>query len=319
MALETYDSIFQQFPSVSPVEWKAIIIKDLKGASFDNLIYHSKEGIEILPFYTKEDNKKFQLKIPDKLTNAWGIAEKIIVDEIELANQQALLALEMGSNLLYFDLQNIHRNASDINKLLKNIVTDAITIQFENYLVEDKQHLNKIIINSCPGVVVIPELETISDELTFALVNGIQNKSEILWFHFSVRQNYFFEIAKLRAFRWLWKQVADLKNISSDIFINCNTSVNNFPDVEDYSNILRNTTSAMSAILGGCDSLFIHSHDVKTGNTSFGKRIGINIHHILQYESYFNEINDATKGAYYIEYLTYQLAKKSWDKFIVNK
>ena len=62
MSLDSYESIFQQFPSVSAEEWRNKIIKDLKGESFDKLIWHTKEDIEVLPFYTKEDNEKYGFK-----------------------------------------------------------------------------------------------------------------------------------------------------------------------------------------------------------------------------------------------------------------
>ena len=82
MPLDTYESIFQQFPTVSADEWKNKIIKDLKGEAFDKLIWHTKEDIEVLPFYTKEDNLNYQLNIPEKQTNGWQIKERIFVGEI---------------------------------------------------------------------------------------------------------------------------------------------------------------------------------------------------------------------------------------------
>ena len=66
----------------------------------------------------------------------------------------------------------------------------------------------------------------------------------------------------------------------------------------------------MSAILGGCDALIIHPHE----NSNLGRRIARNIHHLLYYESNFKQIPDVIKGTYYIEYLTYQLAKKTWEQ-----
>ena len=98
MPMEPYESIFQQFPPATPDEWKDKIIQELKGEPFQKLIQHTKEGIEILPFYTKEDNQKYQLDIPAKNTKGWLITEKIQVNEIETSNQLALEALKMGAN-----------------------------------------------------------------------------------------------------------------------------------------------------------------------------------------------------------------------------
>lgn len=319
MPLDTYESIFHQFAETTSEDWKNKIIKDLKGEAFDKLIWHTKEGIEVLPFYTKDDNIKYQLTIPAKQTASWIITEKIIVDNFEEANKQALSALEYGAERIVFDLLHKIPDKGEVEMLLKGILLDVAPVYFENYKEENKTLLESFAKMSCVQIIKIQQQTTITDELVEALQQALRNQTFDLHVHFYIGQNYFFEIAKLRAFRWLWKQVCDLKNQPYHIFIQCETSVNNFSKEYEYSNILRNTTSAMSAVLGGCDSLIINSHDVEIKNTEFGKRIARNINHILQHESYFNDSevsgNDAAKGSYYIEYLTWQLCKKSWEKF----
>lgn len=315
MSLDTFDSIFQQFPATTPEDWKNKIIKDLKGDAFEKLIWHSKEGIEVLPFYTKEDNQKYQLNIPEKPTNSWLISERIIVDNVLLANKDALSALQGGATAIQFDLQHQSFTKEEIESIVKYILLDVAPVTFQNYVEGNKIVLESVVENACPNVIKIPSLNSITDELVFALENGSQQDFSNIQFHFYCTQNYFFEIAKLRAFRWLWKQVCDLKQQPFSIFIQSETSLLKRNEADEYTNMLRNTTEAMSAILGGCDSLMINSHDIINVNSDFGKRIARNIHHILLYESYFAEIQDAAKGAYYIEYLTYQLAKKTWEKF----
>lgn len=315
MSLDTFDSIFQQFPVTTPEGWKNKIIKDLKGDEFEKLIWHSKEDIEVLPFYTKEDHQKYQLNIPEKQTKHWLITERIIVDSILAANKNALFALQSGATAIQFDLKHQSFTKEEIELLLKDILLDIAPVIFENYTPENKIILESIVKNACPNVIKIPPLNSITDELVFVLENGSQQDFSNIQFQFYCTQNYFFEIAKLRAFRWLWKQVCDLKQQPFSIFIQSETSLQKRNETDEYTNMLRNTTEAMSAVLGGCDSLIINSHDVTKENTDFGKRIARNIHHILQHESYFTEIQDAAKGAYYIEYLTYQLCKKSWEMF----
>jgi len=314
MSLDTFDSIFQQFPATTPEDWKNKIIKDLKGDEFEKLIWHSKEDIEVLPFYTKEDHQKYQLNIPEKQTKHWLITERIIVDSILAANKNALFALQSGATAIQFDLQHQSFTKEEIELLIKDILLDIAPVIFENYTPENKIILESIVKNACPNIIKIPSLNSITAELVFALENGSQQDFSNIQFQFYCTQNYFFEIAKLRAFRWLWKQVCDLKQQPFSIFIQSETSLQKRNETDEYTNMLRNTTEAMSAILGGCDSLMINSHDVTKENTDFGKRIARNIHHILQHESYFTEIQDAAKGAYYIEYLTFQLCKKSWEK-----
>ena len=325
MSLASYESIFEQFSATSAEEWKNKIIKDLKGDKFDKLIWHSKEDIEVLPFYTKEDNQKYRLNIPEKQTYNWLITERIIVDEISSANRKALFSLQCGANAIVFDLLNKSFTTEEIELLTKDILVDIAPITFENYSSESKNILEKLVKNSCTETIKIPQSNSIVDELVYAL-NEANNTNEFprqfpacrqTW-HFFITQNYFFEIAKLRAFRWLFKQVCDLQSKPFSVFVQCETGLQKRNEADEYTNMLRNTTEAMSAILGGCDSLIINSHDIANDHTDFGKRIARNINHILQHESYFSEIKDAAKGSYYIEYLTHQLAKKAWEKFSLS-
>ena len=314
MSLDAFDTIFQQFPPTSSLEWKNKIIKDLKGDEFEKLIWHSKENIDVLPFYTKEDNEKYQLNIPKKQSDTYLITERIVVNDIVSANQEALFSLQGGANSIVFDLQNKPFTKEAIILLLKDILIDIVVISFENYVTENKSILEDLVKNSCTVIIEISLSDSITDELVFALQHAENNTH----FKFFITQNYFFEIAKLRAFRWLYKQFCELNDQSFSVFIQCETGLQKRNETDEYTNMLRNTTEAMSAILGGCDSLIVNSHDIANDNTDFGKRIARNIHHILEHESYFSEIKDAAKGSYSIEYLTYQLAMKAWEKFRIS-
>lgn len=315
MPAESYDSIFEQFPPVSAEIWKEKIIRDLKGDAFDKLIWHSKEGIDVLPFYSKEDNEKYQLQIPPKSPEGWQITERIVVDDIIEANGKALHALNYGATAIIFNLKRTFLESSEIKSLTNGILKDIAPVYFEDYLQDNKSVLEHEIPDSCAPVILIPQQETIISELVYALQKGVEGDININRFHFYTGQNYFFEIARLRAFRWLWKQVCLLKNEPYQLTVLCETAIQSGDGRNEYSNILRNTTAAMSAVLGGSDAVIINSHDVQNGNTDFGKRIARNIHHILQQEAYFAEIEDAVKGSYYIEYITYMLAQKAWEQF----
>jgi methylmalonyl-CoA mutase len=78
------------------------------------------------------------------------------------------------------------------------------------------------------------------------------------------------------------------------------------------TNMLRATTEAMSAIIGGADALVLHAYNSTFENEeSFGKRIARNISTILKEESYLDKVNDSSAGSYYIEHLTFELAQKA--------
>jgi methylmalonyl-CoA mutase len=153
MSLDSYESIYQQFSSVSAEEWKEKIIKDLRGDAFDKLIWHTKEDIEVLPFYTKEDNLNYQLQIPEKQTKGWQITERIIVDDVLTANKEALHALENGATALVFDLQQMPFSPAEIEGLIKNILVDIAPVTFNNYSSEMKLILESIVKDSCPEII----------------------------------------------------------------------------------------------------------------------------------------------------------------------
>ena len=134
-------------------------------------------------------------------------------------------------------------------------------------------------------------------------------------FNFSIGGNYFFEIAKLRAFRHLWQMLNEdyNYNISANIFTE--PSLRN-KSLYDYNgNLLRTTSECMSAILGGTNAMSNVSYDViYHRKNEFGERIARNQLIILREESYLKNA-DFAKGSYYIEQLTYEISEKALALF----
>ena len=135
-------------------------------------------------------------------------------------------------------------------------------------------------------------------------------------FSFSVGSNYFFEIAKLRAFRYLWKLLCDEYNLKIEPHIFVQPGLRN-KTLYDYNvNMLRTTTECMSAILGGASTISNVSYDaIYHKKNEFGERIARNQLILLQEESYFKKATQFADGSYYIEELTKQLAEKGLELF----
>jgi len=140
-------------------------------------------------------------------------------------------------------------------------------------------------------------------------------------FSFGSGSNYFPEIAKLRAARLLWSVVmngykpAVRESIKMDI--HCVTSEWNKTIFDPYVNMLRTQTEAMSAILGGTDSLTVEPFDIVFRQPDeFSERIARNQQLILKEEAYFDKVADPAAGSYYIENLTYLIADNSWKLFL---
>ncbi|WP_157637986.1 methylmalonyl-CoA mutase family protein [Flexithrix dorotheae] len=134
--------------------------------------------------------------------------------------------------------------------------------------------------------------------------------------------NYFFEIAALRALKILIVQIARVYGLDSfqypnvKIHVNTHITVNEETKADPYLNMLSNTNQAMSAIIGGCDSLTVLPHNLGIEQSDdFAERIARNVSNILKEEAYLDKVADPAAGSYYIENLTDQLAEKSWKLF----
>jgi len=131
-------------------------------------------------------------------------------------------------------------------------------------------------------------------------------------FKIALGTNYFFEIAKIRALRLLWKTLASAYNIPTECKIVAFPTKRNKTLYDYNSNMLRTTTESMAAILGGADAICNMPYDAIYHKTNeFAERIARNQLLLLKEESYFDKTTNAADGAYYIESLTQQLAEKS--------
>ncbi len=131
-------------------------------------------------------------------------------------------------------------------------------------------------------------------------------------FKVAVGGNYFFEIAKLRALRLLWRTLANEYGLSADCHILAVPSLRNKTIYAYNTNMLRTTTECMSAILGGADTLSNLPYDaLYHKNNEFGDRLARNQLLLLKLESGFDTKDDPAAGNYYIENLTDQLAEKA--------
>ncbi|HEU4789871.1 MAG TPA: methylmalonyl-CoA mutase subunit beta [Flavobacterium sp.] len=142
--------------------------------------------------------------------------------------------------------------------------------------------------------------------------NRIQDINQPIVFQISVGANYFFEIAKLRAFRILFKSIAKEYNHNLDCHLLVTPTKRN-KTIYDYNvNMLRTTTECMSAILGGADAIANLPYDsLYHKDNEFGDRIARNQLLILKEESYFDKVDNPGDGSYYIESLTNQLSEKA--------
>lgn len=138
-----------------------------------------------------------------------------------------------------------------------------------------------------------------------------------LSFFFAIGMNFFMEIAKLRAARFLWHKIMTefgaQKQSSLMLRTHCQTSGVSLQEQDPYNNVVRTAYEAMSAALGGTQSLHTNALDEAIAlPTEFSARIARNTQLILQEETGITNVVDPLAGSYYIESLTAELAEKAW-------
>lgn len=172
------------------------------------------------------------------------------------------------------------------------------------------------------------------EELAYSLSAGVEYLTRLtemglsindvapnIKFTFGVSANYFMEMAKFRAARWLWAKIVKSYGPSRDevgqMNIHAITSGRNMTLYDPYVNMLRTTTEAMSSVIGGVDSLTVRPFNTVAGNSAdFAERIARNQQLLLKEESYLDKVADPAAGSYYIENLTNLIAGKAWELFL---
>jgi methylmalonyl-CoA mutase len=170
---------------------------------------------------------------------------------------------------------------------------------------------------------------TLVQELAFTLADGreyvraalkkglnVDDFAGRLSFFFAIGMNFFMEAAKLRAARLLWSRIMEefqpMKAESLMLRTHCQTSGVSLQEQDPYNNIVRTAFEAMSAVLGGTQSLHTNSFDEAIAlPTEFSARIARNTQLILQHETGVTKVVDPLAGSYYVENLTNELAEKA--------
>lgn len=390
------DPLFAEFEPASTEKWEDVLTRDLKGADYKKkLAWNSIEGIEVLPFYRKEDLENLphlaegiDINTPSK----WQFCEPIDKADPAEANAAAKQALENGSDALWFrirfdpdegmlggDVSGIRvQDLDDMKTLLDGIdlkttqvvfdsgvgspgvlaliqammdesddIAESFSFLFDPFtyiaghgrLSLPENQLNSVInqmvdspmsdtlaadgafYHNC-GATIIQELGIALSIASEYLANVSEDKREQaakkIWMHLSAGSLYFPEIAKFRAARLLWTRVLDGYNLDSDIPLTVHTSTSmwNKSIADPHNNMLRATTEATSAAVGGANRITIHPYNTTfEASDTFSRRIARNVSHILDEESHLTAVDNPGDGSYYVEVLTDEIAKKAWEFF----
>ncbi|MEO1000184.1 MAG: methylmalonyl-CoA mutase [Pseudomonadota bacterium] len=202
------------------------------------------------------------------------------------------------------------------------IIADII-----EYTAEEMPRFNSI---SISGYHMQEAGATLVQELAFTLADGreyvraalargmdVDRFAGRLSFFFAIGMNFFMEVAKLRAARFLWHRVMSefepKKPQSLMLRTHCQTSGVSLQEQDPWNNVVRTAYEAMAAALGGTQSLHTNSFDEAIAlPTEFSARIARNTQLILQEETGITGVVDPLAGSYYVEALTGELIEKAW-------
>lgn len=230
-------------------------------------------------------------------------------------------------------------NIDPIGAMTRNGAYDEGVMPQIKGLVEQSALLKGFSLVSVNGKIFRDAGASIAQELAFSLAAGAEYLSQLteagldakavapkIKFNLGVGTNYFMEIAKLRAARFLWAKIVEafMPACNSDecacaaiMNIHSENTIWNKTVYDPYVNMLRTQTEAMSAVLGGTDSLTVMPFNaIYEESTPFSERIARNQQILLKEESHFDKISDPAAGSYYIETLTDSLATAAWNLFV---
>lgn len=259
----------QDFPPVATATWEAAIQKDLKGADYEKrLVWRSDEGLAVRPYYRSE--------------NLAGL-------EAQTSSVPGQFPFVRGDGKAWTADQQ------------KKPAADAIRADL--VLEAGASAIQQL------GVAIAAGVERLAKLCDDRPVDIAAREIE---FVFAVGSTYFFEIAKLRAARMLWSQAvaafAPSDLASCRMHLHVRTARLNKSCSDPHTNILRVTTEAMSAAIGGCETLTVEPF-------GFDEHLAIGVQRVLAEESHLNVVADPAGGSYYIEALTDGLARAAWKLF----
>lgn len=339
--LKTTDSLPGEYPFIRGTktnnEWyirQAIVVENVEEANAKAKDVTSK-GITSLGFKVKKD----ELTAADFKTLLDGINVEKTEINIEacprhaVANAKALVEYLTSANLvdvfkgsIKFDpFVRLLKHGVDFTGDIKETAMEILAI------VAPVKNLRVFTVDS---VMLSDAGAYISQELGYALSWGNEWMAQLteagisadeaakrIKFNMGISSNYFMEIAKFRAARWLWAEIVAAYNPECKCACKMNahaqTSEWNMTVYDAHVNLLRSQTEAMSAALAGVDSITVRPFD-KTYQTpdDFSERIARNQQLLLKEECHLDKVVDPSAGSYYVEVLTNSLADVAWKLFL---
>ena len=311
------------FAQITLQDWENLVKKQLKTDDIYSILSKENlEGISVKPYYEKSSESLKNLPKVEESTHL-------------VAKYQEGLEEDVFAFLLDENVENLSEKTIFINNraLAEQIKTDesnryfSLIDVFENNQINQK--LGKELLskgfekNICVDASLYQNAgASISQQLSFALgkakdlaeIFGSEILSKLV-FKFAIGSNYFFEIAKIRAFKQLFNQLSKEFSLDEIPYIFAETSHRNKAKNDEENNLIRSTLEIAAAMIAGSDAVFANDFKIEN-STELSAEISFKQQVVLAYESIINVFDDAANGSYYVEDITYQFAKKAWELFL---
>lgn len=239
-----------------------------------------------------------------------GEEQGVSADKLSGTIQNDILKEFMVRNTYIYPPEPSMRLVADIIEYTSKFMPKFNSISISGY------HMHEAGANAVQEVAF-----TLADGLEYvrtALARGLDVDAFAprLSFFWGIGMNFFMEIAKMRAARYLWanlmQQFNPKKNLSTALRTHCQTSGWSLTEQDPYNNIIRTTIEALAAVLGGTQSLHTNSFDEAIAlPTEFSARIARNTQLILAEESSVTHVADPLAGSYYVESLTQSIIQEA--------
>jgi len=240
-----------------------------------------------------------------------GEEQGVSLDQLSGTIQNDILKEFMVRNTYIYPPEPSMRIVSDIIEYTSNKMPRFNSISISGYHMQEA------------GATLVQELAfTLADGREYvraAIARGMDVDAFAgrLSFFFAIGMNFFMEAAKLRAARLLWSRIMaefNPKNPRSSMLrTHCQTSGVSLQEQDPYNNVVRTAYEALSAVLGGTQSLHTNSFDEAIAlPTEASSRLARNTQLILQNETGITHVVDPLAGSYYVEKLTQDMADAAW-------
>jgi len=343
-------SLFADFQPTHVSDWEKAATAELKGANPLNQLTWKGHDLTIRPYY---DQSSIGTPPPPLLpvtesgfrgARTWYNCPAVKVTDAKSANREALHLLQEGTDGIFFEL----KAAVKFEILLKDIDWTICSLSFEapEHSAIVAEELHRYVMQHAPtksalhGAFFGNEKMTFRNQTTYCLegysfsynpspihelTDGWLNiLKKVLWkdnpkrlaIRVSLGPDFFLEMGKVRALRMINRRLVEAFKVEApSLILSAHADAWKEPAYDPHGAMLKNTTVAMAAILGGCDILTLEAEPSKDGMTN---RVARNISNLLREESHFSRVADPVAGSYLVEDLTRQITEAVWANLQPN-